>query len=34
MKRFFMLLLAVSLFCACSDVEPLPGEDDKDKVEN
>ena len=29
-----MLLLAVSLFCACSDVEPLPGEDDKDKVEN
>ena len=29
-----MLLLAVSLVCACSDVEPLPGEDDKDKVEN
>ena len=29
-----MLLLAVSLVCACGDVEPFPGDDDKDKVEN
>lgn len=29
-----MLLLTVSLVCACGTVEPLPGEDDKDKIEN
>ncbi len=35
MKRFFTLLLAVSLFCACGDVEPFPGVGgEDDKVEN
>ncbi len=35
MKRFFTVLLAVSLLCACGDVEPFPGlGGDGDKVEN
>ncbi len=29
-----MFLLAVSLVCACGDVEPFPGEGDDNKVEN
>ena len=35
MKRFFTILLAVSLFCACGDIEPLPGENgDGEQIEN
>ena len=35
MKRFFTILLAVSLVCACGDIEPLPNENGNgDQVEN
>ena len=35
MKRFFTILLAVSLVCACGDIEPFPGENGgDDQIEN
>ena len=35
MKRFFTILLAVSLVCACGDIEPFPGENEGgDQIEN
>ena len=34
MKRLFTILFAVSLLCACGDIEPFPGEGNDDQIEN